>query len=146
MDNAEMVALAMRHVPATAFEGRAEADLAVASMALRVKDQLSRGSLAMRALAAVPIAATVESVELEESSQRLLVTFRPDRRREGYEPKETIRTDRTDGRRGDLVRRLWSGIEGRHVRIYKLTEDSGNPERPKVRVAPFVEVLDGDAL
>lgn len=40
----------------------------------------------MRTLSAIPITATIEDVTLEERTQRLLVTFRPDFQREGFEP------------------------------------------------------------
>lgn len=144
MDNAEIVAIAVRDVPATAFQTRQVADMAVTKLALRVREQVAENSLAMRTLAAIPILATVESVTLEESSKRLLVTFRPDHQKDGYEPTETIRTDRTDGWRGESVKRLWSGIEGHHVLIYKGLEDTNNPQHPKVRVAPYVEVVGDD--
>lgn len=64
---------------------------------------------------------------------------------EGYEPTETIRTDRTDGWRGGSVRKMWAGLAGRHVHLYKLAEHTGNPEYPKVRVAPYVEVIGDDS-
>ena len=144
MDNAEIIAHAVREVPGTAFQTRQVADMAVTNMALRIRSQLSEGSLAMRTLDSVPILATIEEVKLEESSKRLLVTFRPDHVREGYEPTETIRTDRTDGWRGESVRKLWSRLEGHHVRLYKRTEPTGNPDHPKVRVAPYVEVIGDD--
>lgn len=104
MKSAEIVALAVQGVPGTAFQTRQVADMAVTNMALRIRNQVADGSLAMRTLEAVPILATIEEIALEESSKRYLVTFRPDRVREGYEPTETIRTDRTDGWRGDSVR------------------------------------------
>lgn len=43
------------------------------------------------------------------------------------------------------MRKLWSGLEGHHVRLYKRTELTGNPDYPKVRVAPCVEVIGDDA-
>lgn len=144
MDNAEIIAIAVRDVPATAFQTRQVADMAVTNLALRVREQVAESSLAMRTLAAIPILATIESMEMEESSKRLLVTFRPDHQREGYEPTETIRTDRTDGWRGEAVRRMWTGVEGKHVRMYKGLEDTGNPQHPKVRVAPYVEVVEDE--
>lgn len=144
MKSAEIVALAVQGVPGTAFQTRQVADMAVTNMALRIRNQVADGSLAMRTLEAVPILATIEEIALEESSKRYLVTFRPDRVREGYEPTETIRTDRTDGWRGDSVRKMWAGLTGRHVRLYKLAEPTGNPEHPKVRVAPYVEVIGDD--
>ena len=141
MENADIVAIAVQGVPGTAFQTRQVADMAVTNMALRIRSQIAESSLAMRTLAAIPIMATVEDVRLEESSKRLLVTFRPDRVREGFEQTEIIRTDRTDGWRGESVRKMWGGVKGRHVRLYKLTEPTDNPERPKVRVAPYVEVI-----
>lgn len=145
MDNQEIVALAVQAVPGTAFQTRQVADMAVTRMALRMREQVDERSLAMRTLAAVPIAATIEEVAPEASSTRLIVRFRPDFQREGFEPCETIRTDRTDGQRGEAVRLMWSGLAGRHVVIYKALEESGNPERPKVRVAPYVEVIEDAA-
>lgn len=144
MDNMDIIALAIRDVPGTAFQTRPIADMAVTNMALRIRAQLDEHSLAMRTLAAIPINATIEEITLEESSKRYLVTFRPDFQREGYEPTETIRTDRTDGWRGDSVRKMWSSLAGRHVRLYKLSEETGNPQHPKVRIAPFVEIIGDD--
>lgn len=141
MDNAEIIAHAVRGVPGTAFQTRQVADMAVTNMALRMRSQLAENSLAMRTLDSIPILATIDEIKLEESSKRLLVTFRPDHVREGYEPKQTIRTDRTDGWRGESVRKLWSGLEGHHVRLYKRTEPTSNPDRPKACVAPYVEVV-----
>lgn len=141
MENTDILAIAIRDVPAAAFQTKQVADMAVTNMALRIRAQLAENSLAMRTLSAIPIAATIEGIELEESSKRLVVTFRPDHQREGFEPTETIRTDRTDGWRGESVRKLWSGLTGRHVILYKSLEDTGNPERPKARVAPYVEVI-----
>lgn len=141
MDSAEIVALAVQGVPGTVFQTRRVADMAVTNMALKIRSQVEEHSLAMRTLGAVPITATIEDVKMEESSKRLLVTYRPDRTREGYEPTETVRTDRTDGWCGESVRKMWSGLTGHHVRIYKTTEPTGNPERPKFRVAPYVEVI-----
>lgn len=145
MHNEEIVALAVRDVPGTAFQARQVADMAVTNMALRIRAQINEHSLAMRTLSAVPITATIREIELEESSQRLLVTYAPDFVREGYEPTETIRTDRADGWRGESVKKLWSGLKGRHVRLYKLAEPTNNPQHPKVRVAPYVEVIGDDA-
>ena len=35
---------------------------------------------------------------------------------------------------------VWNGVKGRHVCLYKLGEPTDKPERPKVRVASYVEV------
>lgn len=43
------------------------------------------------------------------------------------------------------MRKLWSGLEGYYVRLYKRTEPISNPEHPKVRIAPYVEVIGEDA-
>ena len=143
-DNTDIVAMATQGMPPEALQDKYISDISVTNRALRIREQLSEGSLAMRTLSAIPIIGTIEDVRLEESTKRLLVTFRPDRQREGYSATEVIRTDRTDGWRGEFVKRMWSGLEGKHVRIYKTTEATSNPERPKVRVAPFVERLGGD--
>jgi hypothetical protein len=140
-DNKDIVAMATQGIPPEALQDKDIADISVTNRALRIKEQLSEASLAMRTLSAIPIMCTIENVRLEESTKRLLVTFRPDRQREGYDATEVIRTDRTDGWRGESVKRLWDGLEGEHVRIYKLTEETGNSERPRVRVAPYVERL-----
>ena len=140
-DNKDIVAMATQGIPPEALQDKDIADISVTNRALRIKEQLSEASLAMRTLSAIPIMCTIENVRLEESTKRLLVTFRPDRQREGYSATEVIRTDRTDGWRGESVKRLWDGLEGEHVRIYKLTEETGNPERPRVRVAPYGERL-----
>lgn len=145
MSNEEIVALAIRDVPGTAFQTRQVADMAVTNMALRIRAQTDEHGLAMRTLAAVPITATIREIELEESSRRFLVTYAPDFVREGHEETETIRSDRTDGWRGESVRKLWSGLKGRHVRLYKLMEATNNPQHPKVRVAPYVEVIGDEA-
>ena len=69
-----------------------------------LRAQLRDSSLPMRMLGCVPIYATVLGIEFEESSTRYVITFKADR--EGAEP-ETIRSDRTDGRDGDFVKKLW---------------------------------------
>lgn len=103
--------------------------------------QLRDTSLPMRMLNCVPLYATIISVEFEETSTRYVITFKTDQ--EGSEA-ETIRSDRTDGRDGDFVKKLWSNphLIGAPVIIYKTNEDMStkNP-RDKgrtVRVAPYV--------
>lgn len=108
-----------------------------------LRSQLRDSSLPMRMLGCVPIYATILNIEFEESSTRYVITFKADR--EGAEP-ETIRSDRTDGRDGDFVKKLWgnkfASLVGAPVIIYKTNEEmsSKNP-RDKgrtVRVAPYV--------
>lgn len=106
-----------------------------------LRAQLRDSSLPMRMLGCVPLYATILGIEFEESSTRYVITFKADR--EGAEP-ETIRSDRTDGRDGDFVKKLWSNpnLVGAPVIIYKTNEEmsSKNP-RDKgrtVRVAPYV--------
>lgn len=103
--------------------------------------QLRDTSLPMRMLNCVPLYATIIKIEFEESSTRYVITFKTDN--EGAEP-ETIRSDRTDGRDGEFVKKLWGNpnLIGAPVIIYKMNEDmsSKNPrDRGRtVRVAPYV--------
>lgn len=103
--------------------------------------QLRDTSLPMRMLSCVPLYATIISVEFEESSTRYVITFKTDS--EDAET-ETVRSDRTDGRDGDFVKKLWSNphLIGAPVIIYKTNEDMStkNPrDRGRtVRVAPYV--------
>lgn len=101
--------------------------------------QTADNSIASRTLMAVPIRATVLKIELEENTQRYLITFKADSQEEGKEVVETIRSDRLDSWYGDMVRQMWDGLEGEHVCIYKCMEQTNDPKKPKVRTAPFVE-------
>lgn len=101
---------------------------------------MSERSLPMRMLEGIPIYAEVISCEKEENTSRYLLTFKASNAEEGAEP-EIIRSDRTDGRNGKAVDKMWCEIEaGQRVLLYKITEETNNPKKPKVRVAPYIVI------
>ncbi len=72
------------------------------------------------------IVAIVKKVEFEESSQRYVVTFLPDN---GGGVAETARTERVDGGRGKLVRKLWLGLPRHRAVLYKRNERVGESKK-----------------
>ena len=78
----------------------------------------------------------VLSVVLEESSKRYVITFR----QLGEDSDETIRSERTDGRRGKDVMQLWGRDLKNHICIlFKHNEESKDPSKSGgFRVAPYV--------
>lgn len=95
---------------------------------------MSPHSNAMKMLDSVRIYADVISVEYEESSTRMLTTFR---QVDGDQMK-TIRSGRTDGYGGDEVRRLWELAVGKRAYIYKYPEEK---DGRKYRFAPYIDIL-----
>jgi hypothetical protein len=113
----------------------------VTEEALRIKSLLREDSIPMRALGSVRIPCEVKGIEMEESSQRLVISFVAIGRNATGEV-ETVRSDRLDGVNGNLVRQMWNpSIVGHRCVIYKCTEETGDRTKPKVRIAPFVRVL-----
>lgn len=84
----------------------------------------------------IKITVKVLSVVLEESSKRYVITFR----QIGGDSDETIRSERTDGRRGKDVMQLWGRDLKNHICIlFKHNEESKDPSKSGgFRVAPFV--------
>lgn len=123
----------------------AEASQRVCERALLIRRQSDERSLAMRALKATPIPARVVSVELEEKTSRYLVTFVA---LKGDGEAEHIRSDRTDGPLGPVVKRLWgSPLNGHRAIIYKLNEPGRDPSASNgYRVAPWVIDLGGEGI
>ena len=78
----------------------------------------------------------VLSVVLEESSKRYVITFR----QLGGDSDETIRSERTDGRRGKEVMQLWGRDLKDHICIlFKHNEESKDSSKSGgYRVAPYV--------
>lgn len=132
MDNDLLIAFAYLATPA---------DGSVVDTALHLKSLMRERSLVKRVLNSVPIPATVTDVSFEESSNRLVVSYKPDVVREGFKEVEQIRTDRLDGANQEVVRAMWSNLVGIHVVIYKTDEETNNPKHPKVRIAPYVRVI-----
>lgn len=84
----------------------------------------------------IKITVKVLSVVLEESSKRYVITFR----QLGGDSDETIRSERTDGRRGKDVMQLWGRDLKNHICIlFKHNEESKDPSKSGgFRVAPYV--------
>lgn len=95
---------------------------------------MSPRSNAMKMLDSVRIYADVISVEYEESSTRMLATFK----QVDSEQTETIRSERTDGYGGDETRQLWESAVGKRAYIYKYLEEK---DGRKYRFAPYIDIL-----
>lgn len=124
---------------------RCKAELNVSEVteeALRIKSLMREDSIPMRTLGSVRIPCEVRGIKLEESSQRLVISFVAiGRNATGV--VETIRSDRLDGANASLVRKMWDpSIVGHRCVIYKCTEETGDRTKPKVRIAPFVRVIE----
>jgi hypothetical protein len=141
IDNARIVRIALSTTENLDRLNRLAAQYVICARALRIRELLDRRSIAMRTLDATPIACTIESVEPEETTRRLIITFRPERVREGFPQKETIRSDRTDGTDGDTVSSMWKAVSGKRAILYKTLEETGNEDKPRIRVAPYVELV-----
>jgi hypothetical protein len=122
--------------------GRTELNVSeVTEEALRIKSLMREDSIPMRALGSVRIPCEIKGIEMEESSQRFVISFVAIGRNATGEV-ETVRSDRLDGVNGNLVRQMWSpSIVGHRCVIYKCTEETGDRLKPKVRIAPFVRVI-----
>ena len=95
---------------------------------------MSPNSNAMKMLDSVRIYADVISVEYEESSTRMLATFK----QVDGDQEETIRSERTDKYGGEEIRRLWESAVGKRAYIYKYLEEK---DGRKYRFAPYIDVL-----
>lgn len=132
LDNKIAVATAFASIDFTQCRTTADAEAAVLRRLDLASRMLSDDSIAMRMCDAARITATIQSIELEESSKRYLVKFVADKSTDGK--VETIRTDRTDGRSGDLVRAMWSQeLVGKHVLLYKNNEMPTNDQAAEIR-------------
>lgn len=138
-----IVATAVASINFSRYESYSDMLLAVCKRTDTVSDLMRDTSIPIRMTGAVRIAAKIDEVKFEESSQRYTITYTSDKpNANGESVAEHIRSDRTDGRFGDAVKRLWSGVhKGDHVIIYKVMEDTNNPNKPKVRVAPYVKKI-----
>ena len=138
-ENEEIIIEAVKLVDGRDFATPGDHEVDVAREAINLKRMLSRGSVAMRALSAVPLVARITDIKFEESSKRYLISFVELRSETGE--VEHIRSDCLDGRLGDAVKHLWEDKVGKNVRIYKYLEATNDPSRPSVRTAPYVELL-----
>lgn len=133
MTSLDPLALATAATTAAAGDGRPvlEHALELAGAARTI------GTLLDRLEGCVTFTATVEAVELEQSSTRLVVSVRT---RAG-EDLEQLRTDRTDTPFGQVMADRARALAGRRVLVHKVLEDAGRDK--KVRVLAWLEPLDG---
>lgn len=137
----ELILDAVRTLNFSDYKSQADLDAAVCTRVRTLQGLLREDSIPMRMLEGIPIRAEVISCEKEENTSRYLLTFKANNAEEGAEP-EIIRSDRTDGWNGRAVEKMWSGIEpGQRVLLYKVTEETNNPKKPKVRVAPYIVII-----
>lgn len=105
-----------------------------------MKKFIGPNSAAYRLAGAIPINATITNIEQKDpKSTRLYIEFLADNSTDGE--VEHIRSDRTDGLFGEEVKKMWEGMVGEHVTIYKYAEKTNDPKRPVTNVAPFVKKL-----
>ena len=128
LGNKSAVATAFASVDFSQYKNGTDAELAVLrrlSLASRV---LEDDGIAMSMCDAARINCTIQGIELEQSSQRFVVSFVADKSEDGK--VETIRTDRVDSYScGNVVKALWTpDLVGAHVCLYK-HNDVPTPEQ-----------------
>lgn len=88
--------------------------------------------------------AQITGVEFEEPSRRYIVSFTVVGGETGE--IETVRTDRVDGRYGEVVERMLgrdkAALKGKRAVIYKTSEEMRGAPGRTVRIAPFIDILD----
>ena len=122
------------------YSTRGEWELAVARGVARLRYLMNPNSVPSRIVDSVVLHVRILDVMYEESSTRFVVTFR-ELRASPDSKLERIRSDRTDGPNGKAVRDMWEGTAGHVARLYKYLDSTGDPDKPSVRVAPLVEIL-----
>lgn len=136
----ELILDAVKTLNFSDYKTQADLDVAVCTRVRTIQGLMNENSLPMRMLDGTPIRAEVISCEKEENTSRYLLTFKANNAEDGADP-EIIRSDRTDGWNGKAVEKMWADIEpGQRVLLYKVVEDTNNPKKPKVRVAPYIIV------
>lgn len=98
------------------ISGKKVSECELASEVLKISRAKGEKSLAMLVQSSIKITVKVLSVVLEESSKRYVITFR----QLGEDSDETIRSERTDGRRGKDVMQLWGRDLKNHICISPL--------------------------
>lgn len=118
------------------LSGKKVTETELASETLKIARAKGEKSLAMLVQSSIRITVKVLDVAFEESSRRYVITFR----QIGGDKDETIRSERTDGRRGKEVVQLWGRDLKDHTCIlYKHNEESKDPSKSSgYRVAPYV--------
>lgn len=110
-------------------------ELAVAQEMLKLDRLASERSLPSMIGRSVKIAATINSIEFEETSKRYLIKFIADNEDE----EERARSERTDSSHKDAVKKIWGrDLVGHHVIIFKCKDRVGSKEAPNgYRIAPY---------
>lgn len=110
-------------------------ELAVAQEMLKMNRLTAERSLPNLIGNSVRIAATINSIEFEESSKRYLIKFDAD----NGDGEERVRSERTDANHKDAVKKIWQrDLVGHRVIIFKYKDKVGSKEAPNgYRIAPY---------
>lgn len=110
-------------------------ELAVAQEMLKMNRLTAERSLPNLIGNSVRIAATIKSIEFEESSKRYLIKFSAD----NGEEEEWVRSERVDSSHKAAVKKIWGrNLVGHRVLIFKYKDKVGSKEAPNgYRIAPY---------
>lgn len=110
-------------------------ELAVAQEMLKMNRLTAERSLPNLIGNPVRIAATINSIEFEESSKRYLIKFSAD----NGEEEEWVRSERVDSSHKAAVKKIWGrDLVGHRVLIFKYKDKVGSKEAPNgYRIAPY---------
>lgn len=110
-------------------------ELAVAQEMLKMNRLTAERSLPNLIGNSVRIAATINSIEFEESSKRYLIKFSAD----NEEEEEWVRSERVDSSHKAAVKKIWGrDLVGHRVLIFKYKDKVGSKEAPNgYRIAPY---------
>lgn len=110
-------------------------ELAVAQEMLKMNRLTAERSLPNLIGNSVRIAATINSIEFEESSKRYLIKFSAD----NGEEEEWVRSERVDSSHKAAVKKIWGrDLVGHRVLIFKYKDKVGSKEAPNGdRIAPY---------
>lgn len=110
-------------------------ELAVAQEMLKMNRLTVERSLPNLIGNSVRIAATINSIEFEESSKRYLIKFSAD----NGEEEEWVRSERVDSSHKAAVKKIWGrDLVGHRVLIFKYKDKVGSKEAPNgYRIAPY---------
>lgn len=110
-------------------------ELAVAQEMLKMNRLTAERSLPNLIGNSVRIAATINSIEFEESSKRYLIKFSAD----NGEKEEWVRSERVDSSHKAAVKKIWGrDLVGHRVLIFKYKDKVGSKEAPNgYRIASY---------
>lgn len=110
-------------------------ELAVAQEMLKMNRLNAERSLPNLIGNSVRIAATINSIEFEESSKRYLIKFSAD----NGDEEEWVRSERVDSSHKAAVKKIWGrDLVGHRVLIFKYKDKVGSKESPNgYRIAPY---------